>query len=82
MLSGALVTITWRVPSFVGGKDSFEMRRAAAIVLNKHSRTIPACGMDVRLTICHCIQLAGYAMPNGLRPGNILWYEEGNRKRK
>ena len=81
MLSGALVTITRRVLGFVDGKNSFEMRRAAAIVLNKHSRKIPACGMDVRLTICHCIQLAGYAMSTGLRPGKILWHEEENRKR-
>jgi len=81
MLSGVLVTITWHVLSFVDGKDSFEMRRTAAIVLNKHSRAIPACGMDVRLTICHCIELAGYALSNDLRPGNILWYEEENRKK-
>jgi len=81
MLIGVLVSITWRVLMFVGGTDSFQMRRAAAIVLNRHSRTIPACGMDMRLTICHCIQLGGYAMSNGLRSGKSPWREEEKRKR-
>jgi hypothetical protein len=81
MLIGILVSITWRVLRFVDGTDSFQMRRAAAIVLNKHSRIFAACGMDERLTISHCIQLAGYAMSNSLRPGKIPWQEEENGKR-
>jgi hypothetical protein len=58
------------------------MKRAAAIVLNKHSRIIPACGMDVGLTICHCTQLAGYEMSKCFRPEKIIWHETENRRKK